>query len=380
MYIAYSVFSLMYSGTIISQGTLAVFLFLSAYYTLLCIKDIHIAPNYIKRLLSLVILFTIYGILYYMSDRTYVITQGLAFTKVSKLLYLKNIFISILPIFSFFYFGTKGWISESWIRRISIILIALSIFMFIYRNYSFAIGDEYGRTEMTNNYGYNFVAIIPLLCFWKKNPIIQLGLTLLILVFIIISMKRGAILTGAICTLFFFVSIFRSSSSWGKISLILLLAITFYLTSPIISKYIANSEYYQYRIEETLDGNSSNRNTMYSKAINHIFNESSLTQFFFGSGADSSIGILSNYTHNDWLEIGINQGLLGVIIYLLYFVSFYKLWRTDIEKGSLRDSLGLCLIICFMTTLFSMSYNSMFIPICICIGYSATSTKKLVNS
>lgn len=375
LYIAYSIISIIYPGTIMSQGILAIFLLISTLYTFVCIKDIHIAPNYIKRLFNLIVLFTIYGALYYISNKTYIITQGMLFAEVSKSLYLKNIFLSILPIFTFYHFGTKGMISETWLRKISIILMILSIFMFTYKHNAFVIGDEYGRTEMTNNYGYYFVSLIPLLCFWRKKPIILLGLCLIILTFILVSMKRGAILTGVVCILYFIASIFRQSKFSGKIALIITLAATFYFTMPIISRFISNSEYFQSRIEDTAEGNSSNRDILYSKAADHIFNEAPLHQFLFGSGADSSIAVLSNYAHNDWLEIGINQGILGIILYLLYFMSFYKLWHTDLEKGPLRESLGLCLIVCFMTTLFSMSYNSMFISICVCIGYAAANKR-----
>lgn len=372
IYALYNIVALMYPASFISQGLLLFFILISGFYTIKCLNHIYKVPDYIKWLLRLVILFTTYGVLYYISANTYTITSEAEFIEVNKLGYLKNIYISILPIFSFYYFGIRGEISGGWIRSMSIFLIALAIFMFIHTYQSFIMNDIYGRTEMTNNQGYTFVALIPLLCFWKKKPIILIGLCVIMLIFIISSMKRGAILTGALCILYFIISIFRHSKLSGKIALIITLATVFYFTTPIISRFISNSEYFQYRIEDTVDGNSSNRDIIYSRAADHIFNEAQLHQFLFGSGADSSIAVLSNYAHNDWLEIGINHGVLGVIIYLLYFISFFKLWHNQIGEGVIRDSIGLCLIICLLTTIFSMSYNSMFISIGICIGYAAS--------
>ena len=370
LYIGYSIFSFVSPGTTVSKGLLLLFMLFSGYYmlkSLRLLRESH--SSYLIWLFGLIILFTIYGLGYYISPNSYTITEGVRCIEVPKIEYLKNIYLSFFPIFSFYYFGSQGLINESWIRKISLLLLALAVFQYTYSYQFFVINDEYGRTEMTNNYGYSFVALFPLICFWKKKPLMQLIYMTIVLIYIVMSIKRGAILIGAICSLYFLISILRNSKKLEKVIIVVGLGVLLYVGLPILSNFIANSERFQQRILQTLEGDSSNRDVLYSRALNHIFNETNLFEFLFGTGADSSIQVISNYAHNDWLEIGINQGFVGVIFYMLYFISFFKLWQNKKKNiGYLNSVIGLCFIICFISTFFSMSYSAIDISISLSIG------------
>lgn len=377
LYVGYSIFSLVSPGTTVSKVFLLLFMLFSGYYMLKSLGQfLGNCSNYIKYLLGLIILFTVYGLVYYLSPNSYTITEGVVYNDVPKIEYLKNIYLSLLPIFSFYYFGSKGLISEAWIKKVSIILLALAIFMYTYSYQFFVINDEYGRTEMTNNYGYNFVALFPLICFWKKKPLIQLLYMTIVLVYIVMSMKRGAILIGIICSLYFIITILRNTNKWARVGIVVGLGVILYVGLPILSDFIVNSERFRQRILQTVEGDSSNRDMLYSTALHHIFNETSLLEFLFGTGADSSIQVLTNYAHNDWLEIGINQGIVGVIFYILYFISFFNFWQNKKKNiGYLNSVIGLCFIICFISTFFSMSYNSIDISMSLSIGFMLSVTR-----
>ena len=43
---------------------------------------------------------------------------------------------------------------------------------------------------------------------------------------------------------------------------------------------------------------------------------------------------MSNFAHNDWLEILTNQGLVGVVIYGFYWVCFMLTCRSRYITGS----------------------------------------------
>lgn len=369
LYVIYRILSVVYPGTIASKAFLLIFMLISIYYTAKSLRLLNNCDRYIKYLFILIILFTIYGFIYFLSSNSYVITESVIPHKVSKIEYLKNIYLSLLPIFPFYYWSSKCLISERWIRNMSILLLAQAIFIFTYSYRDFVINDEYGRTEMTNNYGYALVALFPLLCFWSKKRIVQLIYMTILLIYIIISMKRGAILIGVICSLYFLITIFCSVKLWGKVGLLSILAIGLYIGIPILLNYIETKERFQQRIQLTIEGDSSNRDMLYYTGLQHVFNETTLSEFIFGTGADSSIAVLTNYAHNDWIEIGINQGVLGIVIYILYFISFFKLWISRKNKDYLKASIGLCFIICFISTFFSMSYNSMDISLSLSIGY-----------
>lgn len=370
LYVLYSIVSTVYPGTSLSQLLLLALSVMSAYYAIECVVRYKQLPLYIKRLIQLIILFTIYGIVYYLSPQTYIITEGNNYAIVPKINYLKNIYLSLLPIVFFYHYAYRGIITEQWLRKISVVLVALAIFLFIYKYRYFVFNDEYGRTEMTNNHGYTFVALFPLLFLWRKKPLVQLVMSVVILTFVIVSMKRGAILIGAVCSLYFLISVFRNANNWGRVGIVLALGLLVYIGTPILSDYITASERFQERIADTVAGDSSNRDVLYSLATNHMFYKTNLLQFFFGTGADSSIAVLTNYAHNDWFEIGINQGILGVLLYLLYYISFYKSWTHAPSQTLLKHILGMCFIICFLSTLFSMSYSNMDISSALCIGYS----------
>lgn len=378
LYIAYGFFSVVHPGTTVSKVLLLLFMLFSGYYMLKSLRLIRgCHSSYIKWLLGLIILFTIYGLVYYISPNSYTITEGVMYKEVPKIEYLKNIYLSFLPIFSFYYFGSQGLTNEPWIRKISLLLLAFAVFQYTYSYQFFVINDEYGRTEMTNNYGYSFVALFPLICFWKKKPLIQLIYMTIVLIYIVMSMKRGAILIGVICSLYFLISILRNSKKLERVIIVVGLGVLLYIGLPILSNFIANSERFQQRILQTVEGDSSNRDILYSRALNHIFNETNLFEFLFGTGADSSIQVISNYAHNDWLEIGINQGFVGVIFYILYFISFFKLWQNKKKNiGHLNSVIGLCFIICFISTFFSMSYSAIDISISLSIGFMLSVTQK----
>jgi O-antigen ligase len=136
-----------------------------------------------------------------------------------------------------------------------------------------------------------------------------------------------------------------------------------------LSDFYANSDYFQHRMEQTAEGDSSGRDELYNTFWNHFLNEQSATKILFGNGAMQTISIGGNYAHNDWLEILICHGLLGFCIYLLYFITLIRCWLRSKNNQVVYSMLGMLILIMFSSTLFSMSYNSLSLSIAICLGY-----------
>ena len=117
-------------------------------------------------------------------------------------------------------------------------------------------------------------------------------------------------------------------------------------------------------------GNSSGRDTLYARLWNYYRQETTLGQFFFGNGAMSTVRLVGNYAHNDWLELLICQGLLGAGIYALYFMTLFMQFLSFRRKDSVcYNILGMLLLIMFVSSVFSMSYNSLSLSVTICLGY-----------
>lgn len=375
IYICYRVTSILYPGSPLSQILLSLFILASTYFTakLYVSKKIE---RYLKWLFLLVLLFTIYGCVYLLSPERYIITAGLIFKEIPKTAYLKNIYISLLPIFSFYYLTQKKIITENWIRKCSIFLLLLTLFLYYWKYNSFIANDIYGRTELTNNYGYAFLALMPFIPFWNHKKIWQYALFFIILSYVIMAMKRGAIIIAIMCSIYYFYSTYNQIKGGKKIVFLLVIIFIGFIGLFFIESFISSSDYFQRRMERTLQGDTNSRDFLYTLAIRHFLEDTTFIQLLLGTGADSTIDILGNYAHNDWLEILINQGTIGVIIYFFYFRSLFGVWFNNKNTGNTRLIIGLCFIILFTSTLFSMSYASVDISIAMCLGYAIARNHK----
>ncbi len=111
------------------------------------------------------------------------------------------------------------------------------------------------------------------------------------------------------------------------------------------------------RMEATMEGDSSARDEYYTFFLNYLGSLESIPKMLFGGGAYYTVVLLGNLAHNDWLEILICNGLVGAIIYLVYWVRYYKTIRLS-RNTDLYLPLMLLFISMAAKTLFSMSYAS----------------------
>lgn len=88
---------------------------------------------------------------------------------------------------------------------------------------------------------------------------------------------------------------------------------------------MAESDYFNHRIEQTLEGDSSNRDVIYGGLIIHFLDETNALKLFLGNGAQATLKIHGGFAHNDWLELLINNGIIGALIYILLDL-FYKIF------------------------------------------------------
>lgn len=291
----------------------------------------------------------------------------------NPLYYIKNPLISFLPIYAFYYFTKKGAVTERWLCVAAVMALALCVVQY-YTQMAAAIEalemKGIQRDEITNNTGYLFLSVIPLLVFFYRHRLIQFVLLAIILAYIVMAMKRGAILVGACCLVYFIWDTIKRGSG-RDVKMILPLTVALFVGGYYgITYMLETSDYFQYRVLETLEGYSSGRDVIYAKLYDYILNESSSLNWLFGSGADYSVVIAGNYAHNDWLELMVACGLLGVAIYVFYFASLYRSILELPSKNAVRPVAYLCLAILLVRSLFSMSYGDLFFPLALALGYS----------
>lgn len=354
-------------GTSISQ----MILFLNVLVGLYClINNCKRSSNlYIKGLNRFFLLLSVYGFLLIMFSDVE-ITSIRGGKKVNSYWYLMELFTSILPIFSIYYFTIKGYLKKEMLILWLVVFILLAPKIFI--DSASLIGNNV--TDMfsinrTSNVGYVFVAILPAIALFNKNIIFQLLLFGYCIAGSFICMKRGPILICVLCLLIYFIYKYKNVSIIKKLFLVGGLIMLAYIVMSFFTDMADNNAYFLSRIEETKIGESSGRDDLFSEFIGFYIFEANLFEQLFGLGAYGTLKVSYNLAHNDWLEILIGQGLLGVFFYFSYWKSFYKTIKMNKNNQEVFFALSFFFCIYFMKTFFSMSYNDMSIFSTLFFGY-----------
>lgn len=368
LWIVYNLQSIFFGriGSFYSQAIVLFLTMVSIYYAAYAIFHYRIPP-YMKGLSVLVILLTIYGLVLLFDPNVYYKSSG---RSIANHTYLLGVFNSTLPIYPFYVFTRQKKLTKTGIQRWTLLFFVVVTLQYqVQHNLIEATLQGSAQEEFTNNYGYTFLSIIPLLAFFRKKRVLQYVGLAYAMTFVILSMKRGAILIGAISIVCFLLSSIKNEHGKKKTRVIVLSVVLAIAGYYLVNNLLETSDYFNNRIERTLEGNSSNRDILYSTFLYHFLNETSILRFLFGNGANATLTIMHQYAHNDWLELAINQGVLGIFVYLLYWGLFYKTWRRCDFNDDIRLAVGLLLIIFFVQTIFSMSYGAMTLYSNMCLGY-----------
>lgn len=360
IFVVYYLQGVLYSsGGALSTGLLGINLLVSIVCAIKIWQMRH-KPPYIKGLNLLVLMFSIYGFaLILMNPST--VHYSMSGMSMASYNYIKSIYLSLLPIYAFYYFSIKGYLTAERLRRWGVVFLASVTLSYIrLQREALQALVERGSSaeEITNNTGYLFLSCIPLLVLYRKKPLIQFVGLAFVMAFVVMGMKRGAIAVGAMVSAYFMFQAIKNAKGKTKFAFISL-SVAICVGAVYFFMYqMTTSEYMMKRIEETLEGNSSNRDVIYSFFWTYFTEKADALQYFIGRGANGTLEILGAYAHNDWLEIAINQGLLGIIVYAIYWKKFYSTWSksTNIEAKTILALVG---IIYFAKTLFSMSYGDM---------------------
>ena len=356
-------------GTVFSQLILFCAMLMGIYYTVktICLPNI---PVYFTGLNMLFFIFIIYGILLLFSNHHYIII--FSWSEVPNSTFLKNIFLSLPNIYVFYYFSRKGYLTEKALRKWVIVFLASSVFRYIDNQMALLNMMQLKGVqtkEMTNNMGYLFVALMPTIAVFKDKVRIQYGILILCMAFIMMAMKRGAIIVGTIMLIYILYFNYKYNKNVSKRKVIVF-SLFIIVAAYFITEYMMeSSDYFMSRIEQTKEGNSSGRNALYERYWNHFKNETDIFKYLLGNGANATLGIGVNYAHNDWLEIAIDEGVLGLVIYCIYWFCFWRTIASIKYNITAKLVLTLTFISFLILTVFSMSYTEYSIYSCSVFGY-----------
>jgi O-antigen ligase len=119
-----------------------------------------------------------------------------------------------------------------------------------------------------------------------------------------------------------------------------------------------NSDYLVSRIAKTLEGDTSNRDIIYAAAYNTWLNAENIHNTIFGFGTDGTTHLIGIRAHNDWLEILIDFGILGIFFYFSFLSSIVRtIWRNK-HNHLLFYTLLAVFFIWFSKSLVSMGFTN----------------------
>lgn len=360
------------SASMLSQLVLFLGLLWSAYHMFYDISHYKL-PVYFKGLNVIVLMYAIYGLIRIMGGRYGLPTGG----SIDGFYSFKKVCISLLPIYSFFHYAKTGQLDESRLKTYSLLFVVL-VFMaytaYYTKRYGVEIDDDF---EYTNNTGYLFLALIPIITFWRSKPVLFYSFLAFVTIMIVMCMKRGAIVSGCVAlaiTMFYDMKDIPRKRQFVVLLLSgALLAALFHYVSWLVE----NSAYFMHRYDVTMEGDANGRDRMYPMFLEYILNRENLFFFIFGDGFDGSLKNLGIYCHNDWFEVTIDHGIFGLCFFVHYWWCFHK--NIKLLKNDKYNYLPILLIIAitFFNTLYTFSVTNMTIFITCVLGYCLSKTKTI---
>ena len=301
----------------------------------------------------LLVFFVINAISYYISPR---IVQSF-FVEVDTLVIFKSITIAILSYFPFYYYTKHGYIDTSNIRGFVILLFFTSILNLLHGN--FVQTQESMEEHNVLNQAYLLVQLIPLFFIYCRGK--QLFLLVAISGLLILwGSKRGAILCLLVDFLVFFIYIMKEAS-WTKRYRGLVLILIFAFVS-ISAYYVLGNDFLQERLLATgsdEDKSGGVRSGRYLMLYSVFFHLSDIKEVIFGHGFAQTVTYGEGLAHQDWVELLIDNGLVGFILYIiLIYLCLKDLYKCKNLPKSVKYAL-ICSVLnwCLIAT-YSMVYTS----------------------
>ena len=158
------------SGGALSAGLLGINLLVSVW----CAIKIWLMPHnppYIKGLNLLVLMFSIYGFAFIAMNPT-TVHYAMSGLTMSSYNYIKSIYLSILPIYAFYYFSLKGYLTAErlrWWAVVFCISCVISYHYYIQQALMELMENGSSPEETTNNAGYLFLSLIPIWVLFRKK-------------------------------------------------------------------------------------------------------------------------------------------------------------------------------------------------------------------
>ncbi|WP_298770869.1 hypothetical protein [uncultured Fibrobacter sp.] len=341
-------------------------------YTIYFVANYRLIP-FFKGLLVFVGFLSVYGLIHLVvSDPIFCIAGDTYIETNRYLLWLFNSMLTVVPIYIF---TCKGLLNERIMKILFFVILGASILAFhvTYQQMLLeaALIDSI-QEEFTITTIYILLSILPLVFLFKKQIFLQFLLLVVFFIFFILSAKRGVILLGSISILFIMWGILSEYSIRKKTIFCLVSVLVLIGLYQFTMHQLETSSYLAGRYQDTLDGYSSQRDVYLATIFNYMENNFSIRSFLFGIGAQGTLSVNVSFAHNDWVAILLEQGVIGLLSYVLFWIGFLYTWIKSWNHS--RESfvaIGSLVIIGFGKTFFSMFYLPIAEGVIIASGFYA---------
>lgn len=294
---------------------------------------------------------------------------------------LRSIATALLPFFSFYYLTKKGCLEDKHLIGFFVLMAPLAIASF-YQSRGEALSElNIASESVVTNVTYLFVSLVPFVFFWGKRKVLAICSLLVLIFFIIQGAKRGALIAASVGVMVFAYYQFINIPPEKRIRGYLFALVGLFAISAFAIHFFESNEFLMRRMQ-AISGGGSGRERIYSHLLFAWYNSDSILNYLFGFGFvatvdKSGFGLLA---HNDWLELLINFGLLGVAIYLLLFFSIARFVLSPETTKRYRLVMLAIAGMWFLQTLFSMYYTASSTAISmVVLGYLAGMEKNEVD-
>lgn len=364
LYIIYSLQGILYgSGTMVTQAILFVFLLIGSFSF---IRTTFIQSSNPKFVIALSVFFILLTVTFLIGPKTVSGFTNEGMGKASTFGQYKSICFVILSFFLVYNYTKKSPMSEKTILILGVVLIVVAVMRYFYSIQMLKI--ERGIDEMQNNAAYNIISVIPFIPFlFKKNKILTTVLSVFLIYLIINAAKRGAIvclIVSIFLGLIYYMRHSRLSTAKQFWILFIMIAVGFFMVQLTMQ-----NDFLMDRLDDTREGSFGAREIGYAMLWNSWINSDNLFSNFFGRGLMQTVNVWGNTAHNDWLELLIDNGILGVLIYIYFFITIFKYVSKMNEEKMLQLGAFLSVAIFLIKTFFSMGYTDFVnVPLFLAMG------------
>lgn len=355
-WIVLSIFPFIYKSNYIYEPLLGYFTITALYYSYHSLTN-YVLPIYFKALLGLVFFLSIYGLaLVLVGDDVFWMHTGQYVRKYLYLLWLISAMLSVIPAYVF---TCRGVLDEKKMKILFFIFFVISIYAFyggLEQEMQHAALMHLDQEEFAVTNVYSFLSLLPLVVLFKERRILQFILLGIMLVYFVISAKRGAMILGGITAVLLVFSMFRNETLWKKFCIVFFSIFFIGCIYVFFLHQMESSFFFASKMERTLHGYASGRDEYARTILDYFNNHISLKQFLFGIGAQGTLSVNISFAHNDWLAILLEQGLIGVIVYSFYWICFVYSWIKSKVDYDAFVVIGLLIVIGFGKSLVSMYY------------------------